>query len=102
MFTPYDAYYGVRLGAAYRKAGMIRDAAVATRQAVKIAPKNPAYLCFLADLYSDLGFDDYAVHYYGVAGNLDDYDTDLLARLRRHSGIEIEAFAGYLEEMEAA
>ncbi|MBB6051400.1 tetratricopeptide repeat protein [Armatimonas rosea] len=90
LFAPYDAYYNVRLGAFYRRRKMYRDAALAVRQALRLAPKNAPYHCLLADLYSDLRLDDYAVHHYQAAGMLDDYDTEQLHRLRVYAGIESE------------
>ena len=93
LFSPYDAYYNVRLGAVYRRAGLIKDAATAVRHAVKIAPDNGAYHCLLADLYSEMQMDNRSIHHYQAAGILDDYDTEMLRRLRRLSGLEDEVLA---------
>jgi hypothetical protein len=65
-----------------------RDAAVAVRQAVRLAPTNAAYHCLLADLYSELRLDKHAVFHYQRAGVLDAFDAEQLKRLRRHAGIE--------------
>ena len=83
-------YGTLRLGALYRRRKMYRDAALAIRQALRLAPKSAPYHCLLADLYSDLRLDDYAVHHYQAAGMLDDYDTTQLHRLRVYAGIESE------------
>jgi tetratricopeptide (TPR) repeat protein len=88
IFSPVDAYYNVRLGAQYRRMLQFRDAAVAVRQAVRLAPQNSAYHCLLADLYSELRLDKHAVFHYQRAGVLDAFDAEQLKRLRRHAGIE--------------
>jgi len=88
IFSPVDAYYNVRLGAQYRRMLQFRDAAVAVRQAVRLAPTNAAYHCLLADLYSELRLDKHAVFHYQRAGVLDAFDAEQLKRLRRHAGIE--------------
>jgi Flp pilus assembly protein TadD len=88
IFSPVDAYYNVRLGAQYRRMMQFRDAAVAVRQAVRLAPTNAAYHCLLADLYSELRLDKHAVFHYQRAGVLDAFDAEQLKRLRRHAGIE--------------
>ena len=74
----------------YRRVGQVRDGIVALSQAVKVAPRNGAYHCLLADFYSEARLDDQSMRHYQLAGPLDDYDAEALRRLRRLSGIEDE------------
>lgn len=86
LFSPYDAYYNVRLGALYSRAGQMQNAAEAVGHAVSLVPDNAAYHCLLADLYGDLEMHNESIYHYQQAGILDDYDVEMLTRLRRLAG----------------
>jgi tetratricopeptide (TPR) repeat protein len=86
IFAPYDAYYNARLSVLYRRAENLPDAIEALNLALNISPDNAAYHCLIADFYSESHLNEEAIKHYQIAGPLDEYDQDLLERLRRFAG----------------
>jgi Flp pilus assembly protein TadD len=89
LFSPYDAYYNVRLGMLYLQASFVREAAEAFRQAVALDPENASYHCLLGDAYAQLGYERLALEHYRSAGKLDPYDAAYVERVRRLTATEI-------------
>jgi tetratricopeptide (TPR) repeat protein len=86
IFAPYDAYYNARLSVLYRRTDNLSDAIDALKLGLEISPDNAAYHCLIADFYSEAHLNDEAIKHYQIAGPLDEYDQNMLERLRRFAG----------------
>src|SRR3954451_6186694 len=85
-FSPYDDYYCVRLGMAYTLCGRGEDAVAIIRRAIRLRPDNASYHCLLADAFAEMGFALRAAMHYDIAGELDPYDREYVARMRARNG----------------
>jgi tetratricopeptide (TPR) repeat protein len=89
--APFDDYYCVRLGMLFTLAERGEDAVALFRRAIRLRPENASYHCLLADAFASMGFALRAAMHYEIAGELDPYDREYVARQRARIGVVADA-----------